>query len=254
AKKLFNDAQEMLKKIIDGKMVTANGAIGFYPCNAVGDDVEIYSDATRSKVIANFRFLRNQQKREDNSSNNALSDFIKPVESGDIDYLGLFAVTAGINADTWAKYYQDQLDDYNSIMVKVLSDRLAEAFAELMHERVRKEFWGYDKDEHLAVTQMLKEEYRGIRPAPGYPACPEHSEKLVLFNLLDTEGKTGIQLTENYAMYPAASVSGFYFAHPEANYFGLGKISKDQLEDYAVRKGITVEQAEKYLNTNLNYQ
>jgi 5-methyltetrahydrofolate--homocysteine methyltransferase len=254
ARKLFEDAQIMLQEIISKRMVTAKGVIGLYPCNSIGDDVEIYPDEKRSQTIATIRFLRNQQKREDNSANYCLADFILSKESNQIDYMGFFAVTAGLGLEEWAKYYQDQLDDYSSIMVKILSDRLAEAFAELMHKMVRKDFWGYDCNESLDVPGLLKEEYIGIRPAPGYPACPEHSEKKVLFDLLDAEKHTGIFLTENFAMYPAASVSGYYFGHPESRYFGLGKIGKDQVTDYARRKNMSFEQAEKYLNTNLNYQ
>jgi 5-methyltetrahydrofolate--homocysteine methyltransferase len=254
ARKLFEDAQQMLQRMLDQKMVTAKGVIGLYPCNSIGEDVEIYADETRSEILQTVHFLRNQQKREDNSANYSLADFILPKETGKIDYIGFFAVTAGLGTDEWAKHYQDELDDYNSIMVKILADRLAEAFAELMHEKVRKESWGYAEKEMLQVTALLKEEYTGIRPAPGYPACPEHSEKRILFNILDAEKHTGISLTENFAMYPAASVSGYYFAHPDSRYFGLGKIGKDQVTDYARRKNLSFEQAEKYLNTNLNYQ
>ena len=253
ARKLFNDAQIMLGEIIAKKMLIAKGAIGLYPCNSVGDDIEIYSDIHRTEVIKTFRFLRNQQKRLDNTANYCLADFIAPKVSGQIDYIGFFAVTAGIGLEQWAKHYQDDLDDYSSILIKVLSDRLAEAFAELIHQRVRKEYWSYSGEENLEVPLLLKEEYVGIRPAPGYPACPEHSEKMVLFELLDAEKNTGIFLTESFAMYPAASVSGFYFGHPQSMYFGLGKIGIDQVGDYAERKSISFAQAEKYLNTNLNY-
>ena len=253
ARKLFDDAQQILNEMVMKKMIIAKGAIGFYPCNSSGDDVEIYADEMRSKTIATFRFLRNQQKKEDASPNLCLADFIAPLDKGPVDYIGCFAVTAGLGIEEWVSYYESQLDDYTAILIKILSDRLAEAFAERLHHLVRKEYWGYARQESLDVKAILKEEYLGIRPAPGYPACPEHSEKNVLFSLLDPEKHTGISLTENFAMYPAASVSGYYFAHPESHYFALGKIGKDQVTDYARRKNISLEQAEKLLNTNLNY-
>ncbi len=253
ARKLFDDAQNMLDEMVTKKMILAKGAIGFYPCNSAGDDIEIYADEKRSKTIAIFRFLRNQQKKEEGLPNLCLADFIAPGDKGPVDYIGCFAVTAGLGIEEWVTYYESQLDDYSAILVKILSDRLAEAFAERLHKLVRMEYWGYAKEENLDLTAILKEEYQGIRPAPGYPACPEHSEKTLLFSLLDAEKHTGISLTENYAMYPAAAVCGFYFAHPESHYFALGKIGKDQLTDYARRKNISLEMAEKLLNTNLNY-
>jgi 5-methyltetrahydrofolate--homocysteine methyltransferase len=253
ARKLFDDAQKMLDEMVLKKMILAKGAIGFYPCNSSGDDIEIYADEKRSTTIATFRFLRNQQKKEDTSPNLCLADFIAPGDKGPIDYIGCFAVTAGLGIEEWVSYYESQLDDYSAILIKILSDRLAEAFAERLHQLVRKEYWGYAREENLDVTAILKEEYLGIRPAPGYPACPEHSEKNVLFSLLDPEKNTGISLTENFAMYPAAAVCGFYFAHPGSHYFALGKIGKDQVTDYARRKNISLELAEKLLNTNLNY-
>jgi 5-methyltetrahydrofolate--homocysteine methyltransferase len=253
ARKLFEDATTQLNEIIAKKMLKANGAVGLYPCNSVGDDIEIYSDETRSTILTKFHFLRNQQKKENNVPNLCLADFVAPKESGMIDYMGCFAVTAGAGLEKWVDYYQGNLDDYGIIMMKILADRLAEAFAEQMHKKIRKEFWGYESDEQLELKSLLKEEYIGIRPAPGYPACPEHSEKKILFDLLDVEKHTGIFLTENFAMYPAASVSGFYFAHPDSKYFALGKISKEQVAEYAERKNISFELAEKYLNTNLNY-
>ncbi len=253
ARKLFDDAQKLLADILEKKMLIARGIIGLYPCNSVGDDIEVYADEQRSRVLAMFRFLRNQQKKEDNAPNLCLSDFVAPRDSGVVDYIGGFAVTAGLGVEEWASVFEQDLDDYNAIMVKILADRLAEAFAENMHHRIRREFWGYVKDENLDVHSMIREEYQGIRPAPGYPACPEHSEKKVLFDLLSAETKVDIKLTENFAMYPAASVSGFYFSHPQSQYFNLGKISRDQVADYARRKGLTIEKAEKLLNTNLNY-
>ncbi|MCK9204414.1 MAG: methionine synthase, partial [Bacteroidales bacterium] len=253
ALQLFDDAQNLLDKIIEKKMLIARGVIGLYPCNSVGDDVEIYNDVNRTKTVQIFRFLRNQQQKEPGRPNLCLADFIAPKESGLIDYIGGFAVTAGLGVGEWAGAFEQDLDDYNAILLKLLADRLAEAFAELMHERVRKEFWGYAADEQLDVPSLIREEYRGIRPAPGYPACPEHSEKQTLFDLLDSEQQIDIHLTENFTMYPAASVSGFYFAHPRAQYFNVGHISKDQVHDYAKRKNIAAERVEKLLNSNLNY-
>ena len=253
ARKLFDDGQRLLADILKKKMLIARGVIGLYPCNSIGDDIEIYADEQRSKVLTVFRFLRNQQKKEDKAPNLCLADFVAPKDSGLIDYMGGFAVTAGLGVEEWASMFEQDLDDYNAIMVKILADRLAEAFAENMHHRIRKEFWAYVKDENLDVPSMIREEYQGIRPAPGYPACPEHSEKRELFDLLSAETKVDIKLTENFAMYPAASVSGFYFSHPLSQYFNLGKLSRDQVADYARRKGLTIEKAEKLLNTNLNY-
>jgi 5-methyltetrahydrofolate--homocysteine methyltransferase len=213
----------------------------------------LFTDETRSQVLATFRFLRNQQLKEPGQPNLCLADFIAPKDSPGADYLGGFAVTAGLGVEEWVSNYEQELDDYHAILIKILADRMAEAFAELMHHRVRTEFWGYDKGENLAVHSMIREEYQGIRPAPGYPACPEHSEKRTLFDVLEAEKRVDITLTENYAMYPAASVSGFYFSHPLSQYFNIGRIAKDQLTDYAKRKNISFEQAEKLLNTNLNF-
>ncbi len=252
--KLLNDAKSMLDKIIDKKMVSANGVIGLFPANSVNDDIEIYSDENRKEKLAVFRFLRNQQQKEKGIPNLSLSDFVAPLQSGLIDYMGGFAVTAGIGLEKWTRQFELENDDYSSIMLKVLADRLAEAFAELIHYRVRTEFWGYAYEEKFNIRKMLREEYRGIRPAPGYPACPEHSEKKTLFNLLDPEQKVGINLTENFAMYPAASVSGFYFAHPLSQYFNVGKIGLDQIHNYAERKNENISLIEKWLNSNLNYK
>lgn len=253
ARKLFADARRMIDEIISKKMILARGIIGIYPCNSNGDDIEVYNDTGRSKVLKTFHFLRNQQKKEQDLPNLCLADYVAHKDSGLVDYMGFFAVTAGLGVEEWVEHYEKELDDYDAILIKILADRFAEAFAELMHQRVRKEFWAYAMDEELDVASMIREEYQGIRPAPGYPACPEHSEKQSLFDLLDVTGKTGIQLTENFAMYPGASVSGFYFAHPASRYFNLGKISKDQISDYAKRKNISPERAESLLNTNLNY-
>ncbi|HPE56813.1 MAG TPA: methionine synthase [Bacteroidales bacterium] len=254
AKRLYDDAQVLLNKIITEKRLTARGVIGFYPAASIGEDVEIYSDEKRSELITTLRFLRNQQEKNPGIPNLSLADFIAPKSAGLNDYIGGFAVTAGIGLEHWTDKYEKELDDYNSIMMKVLADRLAEAFAELIHKRVRKEIWAYAPNENLNPDQMLREEYQGIRPAPGYPACPEHSEKRVLFDLLNAEEKSGIKLTENFAMYPAASVSGYYFAHPMSQYFNLGKVGEDQVEDYAGRKGVSKQQVETWLNANLNYK
>ncbi len=254
AKKLFNDAQSILRRIIDENWLTAKGVIGFFPANAINDDdIELYANDERDEVKAVLRNLRQQRQKAPGQSNYSLTDFIAPKESGLSDYIGAFAVTAGIGIEKWVKKYEEELDDYNAIMLKALADRLAEAFAERMHQRVRKEFWGYAKEEELDNESMVAEKYQGIRPAPGYPACPEHTEKATLFEILEVEDKTGIKLTESYSMYPAASVSGWYFAHPEAKYFGLGQISLDQVEDYARRKGINREEAERWLAPSLNY-
>lgn len=254
AKKLFDDANAMLDEIIGGKMLTAHGVAGFFPCNSVGDDIEIYTDETRMNLVTTLHFLRNQQQKEKGQPNLCLADYIAPRSSGHVDYIGGFAVTAGHGADEWASKYEQEHDDYKAIMIKILADRLAEAFAEMLHERVRKDFWGYHQDENLDVTALIREEYSGIRPAPGYPACPEHSEKVTLFELLNATNETGISLTENYAMTPGAAVCGFYFSHPDSQYFNLGKIGRDQIADYALRKGLEPGTVEKLLNSNLNYQ
>ena len=253
AKKLFADAQEMLRQIIEEKWLTANAVIGIYPANTVNDDdVEVYQDNARNEVLANFYNLR-QQADKKNASNLSLSDFLAPKETGLQDYMGGFAVTAGIGIERKLAEFEASQDDYKSIMLKALADRLAEAFAELMHKKVRKEYWGYANDEDFSNQDLIREKYDGIRPAPGYPANPDHTEKITLFNLLDVENQTGISLTENLAMYPAASVSGLYFSHPDSKYFGLGKITKDQVESYAERKGMSVKDVERWLSANLGY-
>ncbi len=253
AKKLFGDAQILLKKILSEKLLTANGVFGLFPANSVGDDIEIYADEKRDKVIAVFHMLRQQIFKSGEDKNFSLSDFIAPKSSGIADYIGGFAVTTGIRADELAKSFEAKHDDYNSIMSKALADRLAEAFAELLHEKVRKEYWGYAKNESLSTDDLISEKYKGIRPAAGYPACPDHTEKKTLFKLLDAEKNTGIYLTESFAMFPGASVSGLYFAHPQAKYFPVGKIEKDQIQDYAIRKGLDVKVVERWLAPNLNY-
>ena len=254
AKKLFDDAQVLLKKILNGGLLKAKGVVGLFPANSVGDDVEVYADENRKTPILVFHTLRQQMLKEPGDPYLALSDFIAPKESGVKDYLGAFAVTAGIGVDELADSFKKEHDDYQSIMAKALADRLAEAFAERLHQLVRKELWGYAWYEKLSVEDLISERYRGIRPAPGYPACPDHTEKRLLFDLLKAEQNAGIRLTESFAMHPAASVSGLYFAHPEAKYFALGKIEKDQVADYAKRKGMDLKTVERWLSPNLNYE
>ena len=251
AKKLYADAQALLSRIVKEKRFRANAVIGFWPCNAVGDDVELYTDEARTKVLGRFHMLRQQTEKQPGQYNLSLADFVAPKESGRIDYCGGFAVTAGLGVEEFAQSFRKQHDDYSAIMVQALGDRLAEAFAEYMHKRAR-ELCGFGKTEDLSNDQLIREQYRGIRPAPGYPACPEHTEKGTLFNLLDATKAAGITLTESFAMSPASSVSGFYFNHPDAKYFGLGKIGRDQVEDYAARKGMSVEEAAKWLGPSLD--
>jgi 5-methyltetrahydrofolate--homocysteine methyltransferase len=254
AKKLFADANAMLNKIISEKWITANAVIGLFPANTVNyDDIEIYKDETRTKVIAINHNLRQQTQKAQGAYNMCLSDFVAPKESGIKDYIGAFVVTAGIGIEKWIEKFEKEHDDYSSILLKALADRLAEALAEYMHERVRKEHWGYAQNENLDNESLIKEAYQGIRPAPGYPACPDHTEKITLFNLLNAEQNVGVKLTESLAMYPAASVSGWYFAHPKAQYFGLGKIEKDQVEDLAKRKEQSIQIIEKWLSPALAY-
>jgi len=252
ARNVLAEGQAMLAKIIAEKWLSANGVIGLFPANSVGDDIEIYTDESRSRVAMCFHNLRQQAQRPTGKPNYCLADFVAPKSSGVKDYLGAFAVTAGIGVEARVKEYEARHDDYNAIMLKALADRLAEAFAEHLHQRARREFWGYATGEALDNEALIREEYRGIRPAPGYPACPDHTEKGDLFRLLDAP-KLGITLTESYAMWPAAAVSGFYFSHPEAQYFAVGKIERDQVEDYARRKGWSLADAEKWLAPALAY-
>ncbi|MBI5450663.1 MAG: methionine synthase [Gammaproteobacteria bacterium] len=255
ARKLYADANTMLDQIIAGHWISARAVIGLFPAQRVhDDDIEVYQDEARSTVLMTLHHLRQQQQRPDGKPNQCLSDFVAPRDSGVADYIGAFAVTAGIGVEQRARAFEQQHDDYSAIMLKALADRLAEAFAERMHQRVRTEFWAYASDEGLDNTALINEQYRGIRPAPGYPACPEHTEKGLLWQLLDAERNSGIQLTESYAMWPAAAVSGWYFAHPQAQYFAVGKINRDQVEDYARRKGMTIAEAEHWLAPNLNYE
>jgi len=254
ARKLFNDAQDMLDKIIAEKWLRAQAVVGLFPANSIDDDdIEVYSDESRSEPVAVLRNLRQQLPKADGKPNYNVSDFVAPKSSGVKDYMGAFAVTTGIGIEKKVAEFEQQHDDYNSIMLKALADRLAEAFAERMHQRVRREFWGYAPDENLANDELIKESYRGIRPAPGYPANPEHTEKTLLWQLLNVEKNAGIELTDSMAMMPAASVSGWYFAHPESRYFAVGKINRDQVEDYARRKGMSIAEAERWLAPNLGY-
>ncbi|MER9106702.1 methionine synthase [Mesorhizobium sp. M0848] len=253
ARQLFEDAQAMLKKIIAEKWFAPRGVIGFWPANAVGDDIRLFTDEKRSQELATFFTLRQQLTKRDGKANVALSDFVAPADSGKPDYIGGFIVTAGIEEVAIAERFERANDDYSSIMVKALADRFAEAFAERMHEKVRKEFWGYTPDEALAPDELIGEPYRGIRPAPGYPAQPDHTEKATLFRLLDGEGNAGVSLTESYAMWPGSSVSGIYLSHPESYYFGVAKVERDQVEDYARRKAMPLAEVERWLGPILNY-
>jgi 5-methyltetrahydrofolate--homocysteine methyltransferase len=252
ARELFEDAQKLLKRIVREKLFKARAVYGFFPANSVGDDIELYTDETRKTVLTTFHTLRQQMEKPAEQFNHALADYIAPKTPGRADYLGAFAVTAGHGTDELAKEFEKDHDDYNSIMAKALADRLAEAFAECLHKRARED-WGYGKAEKLTNEEMIREQYRGIRPAAGYPACPDHTEKGILWKLLDAERATGIKLTESYAMWPASSVSGLYFAHPEAKYFGVGKIGRDQVTDYQARKGMDLRTVERWLAPNLNY-
>jgi 5-methyltetrahydrofolate--homocysteine methyltransferase len=255
ATSLFEDARRMLSDIVRGHRLRARGVLGLFPANSVGDDdIAVYADESRREPIAVVHGLRQQMARQPGRPHLALADFVAPRESGVRDYIGAFAVTAGHGVDELVAKHQANHDDYSAILVKALADRLAEAFAERLHERVRREFWGYAPDEALDNEGLIRERYQGIRPAPGYPACPDHTEKGTLFALLDAERQAGISLTESYAMIPGASVSGYYFWHPQARYFGLGKIERDQVEDYARRKGMDLATMERWLAPNLGYQ
>ncbi|MFQ5992011.1 MAG: methionine synthase [Nitrospiraceae bacterium] len=252
ATELFQDAQKLLKEIVGGELLTARGVYGFFPANSVGDDIELYTDASRKKVLTTLHTLRQQSEKPEGQHNQALADLIAPKSTALADHLGAFAVTSGIGVEALCAKFEKDHDDYNSIMTKALADRLAEAFTELLHRQARQD-WGYGRKEELDYEGLIRERYRGIRPAPGYPASPDHTEKRLLFDLLQVEKNAGIQLTENFAMYPASSVSGFYFAHPHAKYFSVGKIGRDQVLDYAQRKQMDVRQVERWLSPNLNY-
>ena len=251
AQSLFDDANAMLDTVIANQSLQAKGVIGLFPANRQDDDVVIYADESRQETLGVAHHLR-QQTDKPKGANYCLSDFVAPVGSGINDYIGAFAVTGGIGEDELAASYEEKGDDYNAIMVKAVADRLAEAFAEYLHEQVRKQYWGYAPDESLSNDDLIREKYQGIRPAPGYAACPEHTEKQLIWDLLNAEEHTGMKLTESYAMWPGASVSGWYFAHPEARYFAVAKIQQDQVEDYAKRKGWDIETAQRWLGPNLN--
>ena len=252
AEKLFEEAKEMLEKIIEEKWLQAKGVFGIFPANSSIDDIHVYSDENRNQTLISFHNLRQQRQKAKDLPNFCLADFVAPVDSKK-DYIGAFAVTTGIGIEKKVEFFENDGDDYSAILLKSLADRLAEAFAERLHALVRTKYWAYNLEE-LKNEDLIKEKYQGIRPAPGYPACPDHSLKTDIFALLEVEKNIGMFLTESLAMYPAASVSGFYFSHPESRYFGLGQISQDQVEDIARRKSISLEKAEKLLQPSLNYK
>jgi 5-methyltetrahydrofolate--homocysteine methyltransferase len=250
AQELFHDASRLIEDILTNKSLRAHGVYGFWPSNSTGDDIQVFEGESRTGVVATFHTLRQQTRKAEGESNYALADFIAPKSCGIPDYLGAFAVTAGDGLDELCARFEKENDDYNSIMAKALADRFAEAFAEYLHKRAREE-WGYGRGESLSNEDLIKERYLGIRPAPGYPAMPDHTEKQILFDLLQAEQNSGIHLTENYAMIPASSVSGLYFSHPAAQYFSVGKIGQDQLDDYALRKKMNVAEMARWLSPNL---
>jgi 5-methyltetrahydrofolate--homocysteine methyltransferase len=252
ARDLWRDAQSLLGEIAAAGSIAARAAYGFFPANSVGDDIQVYADASRSKLLATFHSLRQQSEKPDGLPHYALADFIAPKASGRADYLGAFALTAGIGVEELCRRFESQQDDYRSILAKALADRLAEAFAEMLHKQARRE-WRYGLQEDLGIEDLLRERYRGIRPAPGYPACPDHTEKRTLFDLLAAESRTGIELTDHFAMLPASSVCGLYFSHPEARYFAVGRIGPDQAADYAERKRTDLSTIERWLGPNLGY-
>jgi len=253
AKKLFADGTALLDRMIREKSITARGVYGLFPANAQGEDVELYIDCKRQTVGDRFHFLRQQANREGKEPCRSLSDFIAPKETGLGDFIGAFAVTSGIGLKEFCDRFRAEHDDYNAIMAEAIADRLAEAFAECLHKRARGQ-WGYGRTENLSKDDFIHEKYRGIRPAPGYPACPDHTEKGTIWRLLDVQKNTGMLITESFAMWPGSSVSGIYFAHPEARYFSLGKIDRDQVADYSQRKGMSVAEVERWLGPNLNYE
>jgi 5-methyltetrahydrofolate--homocysteine methyltransferase len=253
ARQLYDDAREMLAKLVDERWFNPKAVIGFWPANTVGDDIRLFTGESRAEPLATFHGLRQQLSKRDGRPNLCLSDFVAPVETGLPDHVGGFVVTVGIEEVRIAERFERANDDYRSILVKALADRIAEAFAERMHERVRREFWGYAPDEALSAEGLIREEYRGIRPAPGYPAQPDHTEKETLFRLLEAERRIGVTLTESFAMWPGSSVSGLYLAHPEAHYFGVAKVERDQVESYAARKNMPLAELERWLTPILNY-
>jgi 5-methyltetrahydrofolate--homocysteine methyltransferase len=252
ARQIFAEANELLDLIIEKKLIAARGVYGLFPANAVDDDVELYADDKREKVLERFHFLRQQSNKEGSEPCRSLADFIAPKKTGLRDYIGAFAVTSGIGLKELCDSFKAKHDDYNAIMAEAIADRLAEAFAECLHKCVRSE-WGYGREENLSSEDLIHEKYRGIRPAAGYPACPDHTEKGPLWHLLDVQANTGMLITESFAMWPGSSVSGLYFAHPESRYFSLGKIDRDQVADYSKRKGMSVGEIERWLGQNLNY-
>jgi 5-methyltetrahydrofolate--homocysteine methyltransferase len=252
ARQIFADGNAFLDRMIEQNLITARGVFGFFPANAVGDDIELYTDDTRTHVLERFHFLRQQANREGSEPCRSLADFVAPKETGLPDYIGAFAVTSGIGLKELCERFRAENDDYNAIMAEAVADRLAEAFAECLHKRARDE-WGYGREENLSNEEFIQEKYRGIRPAPGYPACPDHTEKGTIWNLLDVQKNTGMLITESFAMWPGSSVSGLYFAHPDSRYFSLGKIDRDQVDDYHTRKGMSVREVERWLGQNLNY-
>jgi 5-methyltetrahydrofolate--homocysteine methyltransferase len=254
ASSLYADARKMLRTVIREQWLQARAVIGLFPANSIDEDVELYVDDARTQPLVRVHFLRQQKDLPEGKPHGALADFVAPKGSGVRDYFGAFALTAGIGIEPHLQRFEAAHDDYSSIMLKVLADRLAEAFAERLHERIRREFWGYAPEEKLGNEQLIREEYRGIRPAPGYPACPDHTEKATLWRLLDVDRNAGIALTESYAMYPTAAVSGWYFSHPQSRYLAVGRIDRDQVEDYALRKGLSVEEVERWLAPNLGYE
>jgi 5-methyltetrahydrofolate--homocysteine methyltransferase len=255
ASSLFSDATAMLDRIIDEKWLKARAVVGFHPANSIDhDDVLVYADEERETIAHHLVHLRQQRAKAAGQAQWCLADYIAPAGHGHADYIGAFAVTAGIGIDEHVERFEKDHDDYSAIVLKALADRLAEALAEYMHHRTRREFWGYAADEQLSNAELISEQYRGIRPAPGYPACPDHTEKGTLWKLLDVEASIGLQLTDSYAMFPTAAVSGFYFSHPEARYFAVGKVAHDQVASYARRKGFSLEEAERWLAPNLGYE
>jgi 5-methyltetrahydrofolate--homocysteine methyltransferase len=252
ARRLFADANRLLQRIVHERLLTAHAVYGFYPANADGDDIIVFTDESRTRERLRFPMLRQQWEREGQTSFRSLADYLAPASSGIADYLGAFAVTAGAGADELVARFEAEHDDYGAIMAKALADRLAEALAEMLHERARRD-WGYGKDEGLSKEDLIAETYRGIRPAAGYPSCPDHTEKRPLWDLLGAEAAAGIRLTESYAMWPAASVSGLYFSHPDATYFAVDLVTRDQVEDYARRKGMPRAEVERWLAPNLGY-
>jgi 5-methyltetrahydrofolate--homocysteine methyltransferase len=253
ATRLYDEANVLLDEIVDGKILKASGVAGIFPASSKGDDIQVYSDESRKQVLTRFHQLRNQEQKDDGVPNLCLSDFVAPVGTKN-DWVGCFAVTVGHGADKLAEKYRTAGDDFKAIMVKILADRLAEAFAELLHQKVRREIWAYSSTEELTLQQILSERYSGIRPAPGYPACPDHRGKQSIFDLLEVTQNTGMTLTENLAMNPGASVSGYYFSHPESKYFTVGKVSQEQVRDYAHRMELSIEEVEKFIPTYLAYK